>query len=194
MCIRDRTLNVQGNPNSVFIFKVDGAFSTGTTANVVLTNSANICNVYWQINGAFYLGINSVFQGTVLAGGQITLDINSTLNGRGLTTAGAVILHSTTVNINPPTEASISANRSTALCLGETVILTSSVGNTYLWSNGETTRSISVSTAGNYSVIVSDACGVATSTPVSYTHLDVYKRQGCCLHKLVCIDSEFFLS
>jgi hypothetical protein len=163
------TLNGQGNPNSVFIFKVDGALSTGTTANVVLTNSADICNVYWQINGAFYLGINSVFQGTVLAGGQITLDINSTLNGRVLTTAGAVILHSTTVNINPPTEASISANRSTDLCLGETVILSSSLGNTYLWSNGETTRSISVSTADNYSVTVSDACGVATSTPTSVT-------------------------
>ncbi|MEP7267548.1 MAG: ice-binding family protein [Saprospiraceae bacterium] len=163
------TLDGQGNPNSVFIFQIDGALATGTAAHVVLTNSANLCNVYWQINGAFYLGPNASFQGTVLAGGQITLDIGSSLNGRALTTAGAIILHTTTVSGIFPPVASISASGSTQLCEGTSITLTAPTANVYSWSNGATTKSIMVSTAGNYSVTITDACGTATSAPTAIT-------------------------
>jgi hypothetical protein len=54
------TLDGQGNPNALFIFKINGAFSTGTFSNVVLINSASLCNVYWQVGGQFDLGNNSV--------------------------------------------------------------------------------------------------------------------------------------
>ena len=57
-----------------------------------------------------------------------------------------------------------------SLCIGDVVNLSSDIANTYLWSNGATTFSIDVSTAGNYSVTNynSFGCGTTSSgTPVS---------------------------
>ncbi|MBL0111483.1 MAG: DUF3494 domain-containing protein [Saprospiraceae bacterium] len=150
------------------MFKIDGALATGSAANIVLTNSANRCNVYWQINGAFELGTNSSFQGTVLAGGAITLNVGSSLSGRALTTAGAINLHTTNVSGISPPNASISASGFYHALRCESVTLTTSA-NSYSWSNGAITRSITVSTTGSYSVTVSDACGTATSTPTMVT-------------------------
>ena len=61
----------------------------------------------------------------------------------------------------------ISANGPTVLCQGGTVTLTSSTETNYLWSNGETTQSIVVSTPGTYSV--STNCGLSTATSTSVT-------------------------
>ena len=93
------TLDGQGNPNSLFIFKINGALSTSTFSNVVLINSASLCNVYWQINGQFDLGNNSVFSGTIVSDGAINLLDGSSLLGRGLSTAGAISLQSNIVTV-----------------------------------------------------------------------------------------------
>jgi hypothetical protein len=92
-------LNGLGNPNALFIFKIDGAFSTSTLSNVILTNSAKLSNVYWQVNGAFNLANGSVFQGTVIANGAITLLDGASLYGRGLSVAGTIILNNNMVSI-----------------------------------------------------------------------------------------------
>jgi hypothetical protein len=84
------TLDGQGNPNSLFVFQIDGAFSTSALSNVFLINSASVCNVYWQINGQCDLGYSSVFMGTILANGAINLYGGSSLIGRGLSQAGAI--------------------------------------------------------------------------------------------------------
>lgn len=56
------------------------------------------------------------------------------------------------------------------LCDGETVTLTAIGGNSYLWSSGETTSSITVSTSGNYAVTATNAANCsATTAPVSVT-------------------------
>ena len=48
-----------------------------------------------------------------------------------------------------------------------TINLSTIAGYSYLWSNGATTQSISVSTSGSYSVVVSDNSGCsATSSDV----------------------------
>jgi hypothetical protein len=49
---------------------------------------------------------------------------------------------------------SIDIQGSIEICEGESVELTANYGNSYLWSNGETTQSISVSEQGSYSVTV----------------------------------------
>lgn len=87
-------LNGQGNPNSVFIIKITGALSATSFSSVTLTNSANHLNVYWQIDGAFTLADSSVFRGSMLGNGAITLLNGSTLFGRALTRQGAVNLSS----------------------------------------------------------------------------------------------------
>ena len=53
----------------------------------------------------------------------------------------------------------ITAEGPTTFCEGDTVTLTSSAGNSYLWSSGETSPSITVSTAGSYTVKVTNENG-----------------------------------
>lgn len=91
------TLDGQGNPNAVFIFKVDGAFAATTNTNILLINSANLRNVYWQINGAFTLGNGSIFRGNLLVNGAITLNNNATIFGRALSKAGAININASRV-------------------------------------------------------------------------------------------------
>ena len=45
------------------------------------------------------------------------------------------------------------------LCAGEEVTLTSSEGGSYLWSNGETTQSITINSSDTYKVTVTDSNG-----------------------------------
>ncbi|MBL4585430.1 MAG: Ig-like domain-containing protein, partial [Flavobacteriales bacterium] len=53
-----------------------------------------------------------------------------------------------------------------SFCVGDTVFLTSTVAENYLWSTGDTTQSIFVLTSGNYTVTVTDTNGCSgTSNP-----------------------------
>ena len=76
----------------------------------------------------------------------------------------------TQVTISPVPVVTTTLSSSANICQGNTVTITASEGAAYLWSNGLTTRSITVGTAGNYSVTVFDANGCsASSTPVAVT-------------------------
>ena len=66
--------------------------------------------------------------------------------------------------------ASITPPGPISLCQGTSVTLNASSGNSYQWSNGATTQSINVATAGNYSVTVSSGSGcTGTSANVVVT-------------------------
>ena len=60
--------------------------------------------------------------------------------------------------------ATITPGTDTVLCQGQTIILTASNGSSWLWSNGATTQSITVSNAGTYSVTVTNASGCSASS------------------------------
>jgi hypothetical protein len=84
------TLDGGGDPNAVFVFQ---AGSTLTTAgNIILINGAQAKNVYWQVGSSATLGLNSAWQGNILALSSITLNDNVTLTGRALARNGAVTL------------------------------------------------------------------------------------------------------
>ena len=69
-----------------------------------------------------------------------------------------------------PLTSTITPQSSTTFCQGGSVNLTSSQGSTYLWSNGQTTQSISATTSGSYTVQVTDVNGcVETSAPTVVT-------------------------
>ena len=84
---------------------------------------------------------------------------------------------SVNVNNNKTTKPTISG--STSLCIGSSITLTSSLEDSYLWSTGETTKSIIVTTAGSYTVKTtksgscqsdsSDAANVLTVTSPTFT-------------------------
>ncbi|WP_332367743.1 ice-binding family protein [Spirosoma telluris] len=92
------TLDGQGNANSVFIIKLTGVLSTATNSGILLTNGASFANVYFQVDGAVNLGIGSLFRGTILANGAISLLTGAALEGRGLSIAGAINLNANRVS------------------------------------------------------------------------------------------------
>lgn len=91
-------LNALGNANAVFVIQINGALSTSTYSKVILINGAQAKNVYWKIEGAVTLNNYSVFCGTIICNNGALGAINTgvTLNGRALTTTGAI----TTTAIN----------------------------------------------------------------------------------------------
>lgn len=93
-------LNGQGNPNAVFIFQVQGAFSSGAGAQVLLTNGAVACNVFWKIEGLVDLATNTMMKGTIVANNAaIILRTGMALEGRALSTTGAVTVSGVTVTM-----------------------------------------------------------------------------------------------
>ncbi len=84
-------LNAQNNANAVFVIKINGALSTSTYANVILTNGAQAKNVYWKVSGAVLISDYSQFKGTIVANnGAVDLTTGVQLDGRAFTTAGAL--------------------------------------------------------------------------------------------------------
>ena len=99
------TLDAQGNPNAVFIFKVDGALNTAALSTIQLINGARASNVFWAATGAVGTGANSSFSGTILTAGAITIGAGGTLTGRALS-MGAITLSTNTIRFTvalPPT-------------------------------------------------------------------------------------------
>ncbi len=168
------TLDGQNNPNSLFIIKIGGAFATGTHSNVILINSASLCNVYWQIGGQFDLGDSSVFKGTIVADGAINLLQGSTLFGRGLSRAGAISLYNNVVAYMPAAAGTITGNYKACQSQNGVIYSVPPINNTtgYIWTlptgatiiSGVNTNSITVNfsstaSSGNITVSGTNACG-----------------------------------
>ncbi|MDQ3110025.1 MAG: T9SS type A sorting domain-containing protein [Bacteroidota bacterium] len=73
-----------------------------------------------------------------------------TATGPGGCTAVSSVM---SVTADPTPSASITASGPTTFCAGNNVVLTANGGNSYLWSNGQTSQSITPAISGNYSVI-----------------------------------------
>lgn len=79
---------------------------------------------------------------------------------------------SAVVNILNATPATITASGPTTFCQGGSVVLTANLGASYLWfPNGETTQSITVSTTGVYTCMVTYNNGCASSTPLTQVNV-----------------------
>ena len=60
----------------------------------------------------------------------------------------------------------VTSNTTFPACFGTTVILTATADGTYLWSNGETTKSISPTIAGDYSVTITASGGCEVTSDI----------------------------
>ena len=65
--------------------------------------------------------------------------------------------------------ATITSSAQSVLCDGENITLTANAGSDFVWSTGDSTQSIVISSAGTYSVTVTNYCGTATSVPFVVT-------------------------
>ena len=142
-------------------------------AVAALTGATNVClGSTTQLASATAGGVwtsSNTAVATISATGVVT----------GLTTGTTTISYTVTnsvgctgvvtanVNVNALPVATITPSGSTTICQGSSVTLTASAGSLYLWSNGLQTSSITVSTAGNYSVQVTNAAGCVTTSAVT---------------------------
>ncbi len=133
-----------------------GATTFCSGGSVSLTSSSATGN-QWFLNGTPISGATGQTY-VAMASGDYTVN----------TTAGACTSStssSTTVTVNPnPSAPIVTTSGSTAICAGNSVILTSSQATGNLWSDGQMTSSISVSTAGIYTVTYTDANGCSATT------------------------------
>jgi uncharacterized protein YjdB len=151
-------LNAQGNPNAVFVIKMAGAFITGTSSKIILVNGAQAKNVYWKISGATHIFDNSLFNGTIVGAGAITLNTGDTLNGRAMTINGAIAINGSYVTTTPAPCVASSITGTTQVCQGGTTTLANvDTGGTWSSSNAL------VATVGSSTGVVS---GIATGTAV----------------------------
>lgn len=95
------TLDAQGNPDAIFIFKIGSTLTTASGSSVVVINGGSDCNVYWQIGSSATLGTTTSFAGNLLALASITLNTGATTSGRALARNGAVTLDGNNVTICP---------------------------------------------------------------------------------------------
>jgi len=95
------TLNLQGNPNAFFLFKIGSTLTTASASSVVLTNTGGAScpsNLFWQVGSSATLGTGSSFGGNILALSSITVTTGAGLTGRALARNGAVTLDTNSVN------------------------------------------------------------------------------------------------
>jgi type VI secretion system secreted protein VgrG len=90
------TLDGQGDPSSVWVFKAPSTLITASASSVTLINSASACNVFWQVSSSATLGTGSLFVGTILALTDITVTTGVTVDGRALARNGQVSLDTDT--------------------------------------------------------------------------------------------------
>ncbi|HKR05890.1 MAG TPA: choice-of-anchor L domain-containing protein [Bacteroidia bacterium] len=117
-----------------------------------VTLQANAGNSYLWSTGATTQNI------TVNATGTYTV----TVTQNGNCSATSLPLQVTVGN-----SGSANISGTTSLCNGANTTLTASLGQSYLWSGGQTTQSITVSTSAIYSVTVTQAGGCTATASVS---------------------------
>lgn len=87
------TLDGQGNPDAIFVFKVDAALNTEAGSHLVLTNGAKASNVIYWVNGAAGTGADSNFEGSILSYGAITIGNGTAFHGSLYSRAAITLCH-----------------------------------------------------------------------------------------------------
>jgi hypothetical protein len=81
----------QNDPSAVFIFQIEGAFSSAANSEVSLVNGAQACNVFWKVEGLVDLATGTSMKGTIVANNAgININTGAVLEGRALSTTGAI--------------------------------------------------------------------------------------------------------
>lgn len=152
-----------------FAITVNGASNICVNDSVRLSIPSTTYSVEWLYNGGVLPGITgtSYFAKTA---GDYSVRIFSAGNTACTQTAPLV-----TIQVKPSPSASISPTGTVNICKGQTTTLahTSIAGNTYKWYNGasvlngETNPALTTGNAGNYQLLVTNANGCFSKSPVT---------------------------
>lgn len=92
------TLDAQGNPNAVWVFRMSSTLITSSGSTVSVINGGNACGVQWQVSSSATIGSGTTFVGNILALTSISLNTGANLTGRALARNGAVTLDTNTIS------------------------------------------------------------------------------------------------
>jgi hypothetical protein len=140
----------------------------GTPATASIPDGGPGVTYQWSLNSGQFLGSSTMPTVSFIPQADtLALTVTAT-NAQGCSATGT-----TYVLVNRPPFATITASGPTTFCTGGSVTLTASSAPSYHWSNGATTQSITVSTAGSYTVTASNpnGCG-STSVPTVVAIVD----------------------
>ncbi|MCB9234254.1 MAG: M4 family metallopeptidase [Bacteroidia bacterium] len=155
-CISERTVvtaTVNQVPSAVVTPSGPTTFCSGGSVTLSATGGTS----YLWSNGATTSSI------TVTTSGNYTCTVTDA-NGCSATSTAV------SVTVNSAPTANITANGPLTFCQGGSVVLTATTSSSYLWSTGATTKSITVTSSGNYTVTVTNGNGCSkTSLPTAVT-------------------------
>ncbi|PWA10431.1 hypothetical protein, partial [Flavobacterium laiguense] len=152
---------------SVSIAITSGVNPTCSGSSVTFTatpTNGGVASYQWK-KGTTNVGTNSAtYTDDGVTAGNITCVMTSNLTcvTSATATSNAITLNVSTANI--PT---ITPSAPTNFCAGGSVSLTSTAGTSYLWSTGETTQSITVSSTGSYTVRIENANGCESASSLA---------------------------
>jgi hypothetical protein len=92
-------LDAQGDPNAFFIIRANNTLTAANGAQVVLTNGAQACGVFWRVSKSVTIGTTAQLYGTIIAGSALTMNTGSTLNGRALAQTAGIHVDANTITI-----------------------------------------------------------------------------------------------
>lgn len=137
------TLDAQGDPDGVFVFKMASTLITASSSNIKLINSARFCRTFWKVGSSATLGTNSHFVGHIFALTSIAAKTGATVQGQLLARNGAVTLDNNTITNGicaaAATTSSPSTTTSTTSTTSSTISSPSSTTTSATTSSSETT-------------------------------------------------------
>jgi PKD repeat protein len=146
--------------NRILIEKyIDNKYAPPVNLGTDIKINYELCNTL--------LNAGPYFENYLWSSGETTQSILPTHNGIFSVTATDIFGYqsSDTIIINKP----IIAINDTSICQNSATLIDTHLGNNYnfIWSTGETTSSITISTAGIYSVTVTDTLGCSLSKTIN---------------------------
>ena len=126
-------LDAEGDPDAVFVFRIGSTLTTASNSSVSMLNSADPCNVFWQVGSSATLGTETAFAGSILALTSITLDTGADIDGRALARNGAV-----TMDTNRISNVCAAALTPTATATAETPTVTATAETPTVTATAET--------------------------------------------------------
>ena len=88
--------DAQGVPGAIFVIRLAAAHALAATASSTMVNGAQSCNIFWLVAGGLTIGATCVLKGTYIGSGAIAPGDVFNLDGRLLTTSGALTMTNAT--------------------------------------------------------------------------------------------------
>jgi LPXTG-motif cell wall-anchored protein len=144
------TLDGQGNPSAVWVFKIGSAITAASGSSIVFIGAGSGCNVFWQVTSSATIGTTSQFAGNILALTSITLNTGARLSGRALARNGAVTLDTNTISASACLPSSGATAGTAATATAAAALLTGTPVGT---ASATPTRSAAAATAAASSTV-----------------------------------------